>query len=414
MPSTSFSPWVHGFHFNNNFANKIVGKISLGAGRCGGMAYLALDYYSFGLPVPSHNGADFQTPDQVPPDGSRLADAILSRLFDSWQDNASTWLSIYGRDLGDSVAEIVGVLTGEVLPLLGGILDSWLSQGSQRADITTLTARAIPAIRDHIDHGHPVALALVGSTRVEDIGNNHVVVATGYTQTGDELLINLYDNNRRDQSVTLRTNSRDPRSISYSTGEAWIGFFPCSNYSPKRPSYRDLAGGLELAETGPVRQSWEAQGDAPPNKPHVYHLVSTQLQTEGAPLRAQLSIQNIGQYAAHYRTLELAPGDSGQGALIVEGRADTVTTLAAGPPKSFKHEYADFGIGGAGGTVTLSIQPAFWNPNSFDPDPPKAAGPSIVLVEAVTVLVPKGYVPPPPGPPPAPTPSLPQPAVVNA
>src|SRR5919198_909175 len=90
VPRTGFEPSVHGFHFANDFVDKIVTIPGFGEvatdGRSGGMAYAALDYWFAGLPVPTHRPADF--PDRaVPEDGSRLADYLYKRLFDSF----ATW-----------------------------------------------------------------------------------------------------------------------------------------------------------------------------------------------------------------------------------------------------------------------------------------------------------------------------------
>src|SRR5512133_1453254 len=90
VPRTGFDPRAHGFHFANEFVDKVVtvpgyGEVAT-AGRSGGMAFAALDYWFAGLPVPSHRPDDF--PDRaVPSDGTRLADFIHKRLFDSY----ATW-----------------------------------------------------------------------------------------------------------------------------------------------------------------------------------------------------------------------------------------------------------------------------------------------------------------------------------
>jgi len=78
MPRTSFTSQQHNFHFANTFVNQVAtlpGGLRIETyGRCGGMAYAALDYYLAGLPVP---------PDTTtPPDGNWLADYIYSRLLD--------------------------------------------------------------------------------------------------------------------------------------------------------------------------------------------------------------------------------------------------------------------------------------------------------------------------------------------
>jgi hypothetical protein len=90
VPRTGFDPRAHGFHFANDFVDKVVTVPGYGEvatdGRSGGMAFAALDYWFAGLPVPSHRPGDF--PDRaVPEDGTRLADFIHKRLFDSY----ATW-----------------------------------------------------------------------------------------------------------------------------------------------------------------------------------------------------------------------------------------------------------------------------------------------------------------------------------
>ena len=54
---TKFIPSRDGFHFANQFANRVI-QSPLGTwtthGRCGGMAYAALDYYFSDIPMPTH------------------------------------------------------------------------------------------------------------------------------------------------------------------------------------------------------------------------------------------------------------------------------------------------------------------------------------------------------------------------
>src|SRR5437763_33144 len=72
-----FVPGRDGFHFSNNFTNHLLFGITT-IGRCGGMAYAALDYYLAGLPVPTHTAIDFG-PSRVPADGTILADYLWWR-----------------------------------------------------------------------------------------------------------------------------------------------------------------------------------------------------------------------------------------------------------------------------------------------------------------------------------------------
>src|SRR5712691_10015398 len=78
MPRTSFQPSLHGFHFDNDFINRVLGGLITTAGRCGGMVYAATDFYFCGVPIP---------PDTtLPSDGTPLSDYLYNRQIDSLFD----------------------------------------------------------------------------------------------------------------------------------------------------------------------------------------------------------------------------------------------------------------------------------------------------------------------------------------
>lgn len=57
MPITGFYPVDDGFKFSNSFVNHVINVPALGLdirtlGRCGGMAFLSLDYWFNKLPIP--------------------------------------------------------------------------------------------------------------------------------------------------------------------------------------------------------------------------------------------------------------------------------------------------------------------------------------------------------------------------
>ena len=90
MPLTDFDPAVHGFGFPNSFVNQVVSlpnevyRLLPGVlrraipggnletrGRCGGMAYAALDYYHAGRPKQAAAMQVHQQPLPVEPVGVR-------------------------------------------------------------------------------------------------------------------------------------------------------------------------------------------------------------------------------------------------------------------------------------------------------------------------------------------------------
>jgi hypothetical protein len=208
MPRTGFTPQQHGFHFDNDFVNKVAELPEFGdietRGRCGGMAWAALDCYLAGVPIP---------PDTtLPPDGSPLADYIYRRLLDSF-------------------------LTPSALQFVAWTLHSdhatWFFKG-----VTRWTKEdQLPRLRESIDAGRPVALGLVGARDLHEVGSgNHQVVAYGYDldEATQALRIYIYDNNNHDQEVVLSTDPANPHIDASNRDEPWRGLF-VQRYSPVTP-----------------------------------------------------------------------------------------------------------------------------------------------------------------------------------
>jgi hypothetical protein len=215
MPRVGFDPQLHGFHFENNFVNHLLLTASLGPipvasktietlGRCGGMAFAALDYYFTGTPISGYRTEDFAPSFVVPPDGHWLADYILFRLWGSYMlpnfENVGMFIQL-NRD--------------------------------SDTEVTNLTKQwAFPRLRSSIDAGSPVALGLIRgkSSTLSDIGQNHVVVAYGYDfdPSSEAMRVYVYDNNHRGAEVILSSHQGNPY-FATSTGEApWRGFFVLS------------------------------------------------------------------------------------------------------------------------------------------------------------------------------------------
>jgi len=245
---TDFSPLKNGFHFGNNFVNRIIqtsfGKIE-SRGRCGGMAFASLDYYFSNISIPSHEPKDFPGGD-VPPDGSILGDYIYERALYSLFTFSS--YKFFDWSLKRNV-------------------------NSGRRSISYKTKHEeFHKLKKSIDEGRPVVLGLIGAERVAEICMNHQVVAYGYDfEPKDErIVIYIYDSNVYDKEITIVSDRRNPHFIE-SNGQEWRGFF-VQDYRHKSPKYRDIV----------VSGHEEAQA-----------------------LKKALSIKNIGQFPANTKYLQL-------------------------------------------------------------------------------------------------------------
>jgi len=209
MPKTNFSPLQHGFHFPNNFINKVANIPGYGEvvtrGRCGGMAYASLDYYYAHIQIPDYKEIYFPYPDfnpsGVPPDSNTLANYIYVRLINSFQvPSAIKYISL----------------------TLASDHSTWVAKG-----VTRWTKEdEFPKLQNSINNGKPVVLGLISANNINDIGQNHQVVAYGYDYDSNakRITVYVYDNNHPDREVIFSTDPSNPH-VNASTGEIWRGFF---------------------------------------------------------------------------------------------------------------------------------------------------------------------------------------------
>ena len=175
---TSFVPKIHGFHFNNNFTNVLIDIGSIKwttTGRCGGMAFAALDYFYKGRTIPATT--------EVPPNESVLAKYIYGRLIDSFLTNGAKfveWTTFRG-DYSSALWESVPQLTKD---------------------------EEFPKLMNALRTG-PVPLGIISSKN--NLGDNHQVVAIGaeLDKNTGKMTVYLYDNNHHDEIVTLTSFPTD-------------------------------------------------------------------------------------------------------------------------------------------------------------------------------------------------------------
>lgn len=208
-----FSAAQHGFAFPNQFVNVLANLPGTGEiktrGRCGGMAFAALDYWHAGAPVPTWRGALF-SPGEVPPDGHWLADYVYGRLLDSF---------------------LVGSAVKFAEWSVHSDHETWLYKGVTR----WCKEEEFPKLMASLRAGQPVPLGLVQARSLGAIGDNHQVVAYGFEHdraTG-RMTVNIYDNNAPGSEVTL-TSDAGQANWTASSGGPWRGFF-VQDYSPRTP-----------------------------------------------------------------------------------------------------------------------------------------------------------------------------------
>ncbi len=238
-----FKPSVSGFRFTNSFAQvpysgiNVAGvNMSIGDasnGMCGGMVYAVRDYFEAGL-TPS--------PNATAPSGGPLFNYLSRRLFDSFNlpGGLVKYLHLMNPDLPDH--------------------ETWLSNAglAPRGRAWVMIMEEWPKIKADLDQGRLSPLAMI---RVKDrdpfkMGQNHQVLAYGYSLNNNNLVINVYDPNYPgNDNVTISLNIGNPQhttDVSYSNGGTVYCFFR-TDYAHSDPTTFQLASVFTADVTGDGR-----------------------------------------------------------------------------------------------------------------------------------------------------------------
>jgi hypothetical protein len=210
MTRTDFDPARHGFRFGNAFVNHIgFGPVRWTAhGRCGGMAYAALDFF--------HAGRDAPQDQELPSDDSPLGRLIRERQIHSLINQAP------------------GFLNGLLNPF------GWRSRALFRRGLRP--DGPLGWLRRTLETGRPVPLGLIG-LRFGLVNTHHQVVAFGCAvgPREQDLRIALYDPNYPNTELELRA---DPDSHCFRTvfpdggaGPSWLTWFADRRYRPRLPGH---------------------------------------------------------------------------------------------------------------------------------------------------------------------------------
>jgi len=360
---TAFTPGEHGWHFSNYFENELLGGLITTHGLCGGMAYTSLDYYFKGIPIPTHRVGDFGDMSVLVPGDGRLHSMIYNRLIDSFKDNFGKWSCVY-PDLDAAVAAALGlviggagggILGGILGGALGGVLGGLIGAGGgwvygelhelfecPGGGAGGMTKQELPhLIKDFLDQGTPVPLGLIYDRDILNIGHSHQVVAYGYMVVGSQTRIYVYDNRMNDTECILTVDTENPGEVLQTLADGsplpddnngkWEGFLVEDGYTAQAPSYgQDISIASPQAITLDGKPVFTAPtvpgggimarlsaGPAAGLPERAMPLVSAALEflPPGLRLTDSFTVQNLGEYQAHYQSLgiEIDPPSGGAG-----------------------------------------------------------------------------------------------------
>jgi hypothetical protein len=182
----------------NQLTDSIVSGIPSSYGRCGGMAFSALDFFLVGWPISSFT---------VKPDAGDLRDYIWNRLLDSLELNAVTFLEwvmvlhilptisqLASAALGAAVGAVIGGLLGTAVGAFLAGEDDVLHVGGPQA-LLGKTRDHWGQLRAALDReaAWPIGFIHGGTANPTD---QHQVLATKYTDRGDgTATLEIWDNN---------------------------------------------------------------------------------------------------------------------------------------------------------------------------------------------------------------------------
>ena len=225
--SGGFVPLPDGFAFTNSWpvAPAVTvptpfGQIGIGNaanGLCGGMVYAAFDYWISKQPPPKAR----------PAPGTPLYKFIVRRLIDSW--HVPVGIAEYYQWMNLPDADVTASLLGRQVVIQRGV--SWKTIEQQW-----------PLVKASIDAGVPAALGVVTvrSANVADLGKNHQVGAYGYTVSGTEVTVDVYDpNSGQNDGVWIRfDNSAPEQATTFATNidlDLPVRGFFMTAYTPATP-----------------------------------------------------------------------------------------------------------------------------------------------------------------------------------
>lgn len=263
---TDFS-YYHGFKFPNSYTTDYTvipdkyipdfiykGDLKFSTkGRCGGMAFAALDYFYASKMIPGYT--------QTPSNDNPLSKYILDRLHDSLDVSFLGILKALGS-IAVTTSPVGSVSNLEEVPRY--VYLTMAPTENKGTILGKCTVGCLPGIRPLtdsevmkavriLDQKRPVVLGLVRASSISDIGLNHQVVAYGYhyDKAYNGYTFNIWDNRFPNKEVEATwypgvqygklyyweqhfvKDKGFVKELLKDPGE-WRGFF-VEDYSPKTP-----------------------------------------------------------------------------------------------------------------------------------------------------------------------------------
>jgi hypothetical protein len=258
--------YYHGFKFPNQYTNTYTvipdkyipdfiykGDLKFSTkGRCGGMAFAALDYYYAHKLIPGYTSTS-----ATPPNDTPISKYILERLHDSLDISLLGILKALGS-IAVSASPLGSVSSLEEVPKF--IYFTMAPNENKFTILGKCGPGCLPGVRPLtnseaskatrlLDQGRTVVLGLIAASSIKDIGNNHQVVAYGYTfdkRSNNQYTFYIYDSNYPSKEVKATWYPPNVGGkLYYSYGSkalntykelpSWRGFF-VEDYAPKIPN----------------------------------------------------------------------------------------------------------------------------------------------------------------------------------
>ena len=204
-----------------------------------------------------------------------------------------------------------------------------------------MTRQELPhLIMDFLDKGIPAPIGLIYDRDISNIGQSHQVVAYGYAVVGSQIQIYVYDNRLHDLECMLTIDTekygkfvetlKDGSPLPEDRHGNWEGLLVSDGYQTQAPSYGQdisIASPQALTLSGKpvilvaatasrgIRARASGNPAGAPEGAVPILIVARHPEQPGQHLTDSFTVQNSGEYRAHYQSLgiEIDPPEGASG-----------------------------------------------------------------------------------------------------